>query len=70
MAQITELHHLQDLDMLRGYRNEVCFTIINRGKIWYDTLTEEQIEELRVWYNAWLDATETKIIPTQPEWLK
>ena len=69
MAQTTEQHHLQDLDMLRGYRNEVCFMVVNRGKIWYDTLTEEQIEELRTWYNAWLDATETKIIPEKPEWL-
>ena len=70
MAQITEQHHLNDTEMLRGYRNEVCFTIINRGKIWYDTLTEEQIEELRIWYNAWLDVTNTNIIPEKPEWLR
>jgi len=69
MAQITEERHLQDLDMLRGYRNEVCFTVINRGKLWYDTLTEEQVEELRLWYNEWLDVTNTKVIPTKPKWL-
>lgn len=69
MAQITEEHHLQDLDMLRGYRNEVCFNVINRGKIWYDTLTDEQVEELRRWYNEWLDVTNTKVIPTKPAWL-
>ena len=69
MAQRTEQHHLNDIEILRGYRNEVCFTIINRGKLWYETLTVEQVEELRIWYNAWLDVTDTKVIPTKPKWL-
>lgn len=59
-----------ELDSLRQQREAECFTIINRGKLWYDTLTIEQINELRSFYRAWLDVTETKIIPTKPSWLK
>ena len=31
---------------------------------------EEQKTELLTWYQAWLDVTETGIIPEKPEWLK
>ena len=54
---------------LREARERECFPIINRGKLWYDLLTFEQLSELRAWYKAWLDVTETLIIPTKPEWL-
>ena len=55
---------------LREQRSYECFSVINRGKLWYDKLSEEQINELRAWYHAWLDVTETKIIPQKPEWLE
>jgi hypothetical protein len=55
---------------LRFLRNQHCFSIINRGRLWYDTLNETQIEELKTWYMAWLDVTETKVIPDKPSWLK
>jgi hypothetical protein len=32
------------------------------------TLTEEQIQEYNEWRQAWLDVTETKIVPDKPEW--
>lgn len=54
----------------RERREEECFPIINRGRIWYDRLTEEQLAELRAWYNAWLNVTETLIIPEKPSWLE
>jgi hypothetical protein len=54
---------------LREERERVCFPIINRGKLWYDTLSIEQLTELRVWYRAWLDVTETLTIPITPEWI-
>ena len=54
---------------LRLRREEECFSIINRGKLWYDTLTEEQLEELNEWYEKWLDVTETLEVPEKPEWL-
>lgn len=58
-----------DDDYLRHLRNIECFMIINRGSLWYDTLTDSQKEELKVWYKAWLDVTETKIVPEKPKWL-
>ena len=54
---------------LRKQREEQCFSIINRGKLWYDCLSIEQLSELNDWYFAWLDVTETKVIPVKPEWL-
>lgn len=55
---------------LRVQREIECFSIINRGQLWYNSLTEEQLAELQVWYKAWLDVTETKITPEKPSWLK
>ena len=56
-------------DELRRRREFECFPIINRGQLWYDTLTEEQKAELKEWYIAWLDVTDTLIIPNKPNWL-
>lgn len=58
-----------ELRQLRARREEECFSIINRGALWYQHLTTEKIEELNVWYEAWLDVTETRIVPERPEWL-
>jgi hypothetical protein len=58
------------LNQLRMKRENECFYIINRGSLWYDTLTDEQVEELKKWYRNWLDCTETLEIPEKPEWLK
>ena len=58
------------LARFRELREVECFSIVNRGALWYNTLSEEQIIELNNWYLAWLDVTETKIIPQKPEWLK
>lgn len=54
---------------LRNQREEECFSVINRGALWYDRLTEEQKQELSAWYQAWLDAPQTSVIPTKPAWL-
>lgn len=59
-----------ELNTLRYERLNKCFSIINRGKLWYDTLTAKQLEELRDWYTKWLNVTETKIIPKKPKWLE
>lgn len=72
------------LDNLRLRRANECFVIINRGVLWYNTLTEEQRLELDKWYKEWLDITDTyrnayeenpevdieTIIPIKPTWLK
>lgn len=60
----------EKIEYLREKREYECFSIINRGKLWYDTLTSEQIEELNTWYLLWLDVTITLEEPTKPEWLK
>lgn len=59
----------QEIVNLRAQRESECFSVINRGQLWYETLTLEQITELKTWYQAWLDVTTTKIIPTKPSWL-
>lgn len=58
-----------ELNTLRNLRAKECFTVVNRGKLWYDCLSMEQLSELNDWYFAWLDVTETKVIPAKPEWL-
>lgn len=57
------------LDHLRAQRERICFPVINRGELWYSRLTEEQRAELEAWYQAWLDVTETKVIPETPDWI-
>ena len=56
-------------DDLRKRRETECFSIINRGQLWYDTLSEEQRSELQVWYQGWLHITETLTVPNRPSWL-
>lgn len=60
----------QDISQrLRMEREEVCFPVINRGKLWYENLTQEQYEQLKVWYVQWLDAPQLKTRPKDLEWL-
>lgn len=59
----------EELQYLRKQREKICFPIINRGELWYSRLTEEQKNELNIWYDAWLDVTETRVTPEMPEWL-
>lgn len=59
----------EEIKLLRLKREKDCFTYINRGQLWYNHLTDEQKQELDVWYTAWLDVTETKVIPNKPLWL-
>jgi hypothetical protein len=35
-------------ESLRLRRNGECFSVINRGFLWYQSLTEEQIQELKI----------------------
>ena len=54
---------------LRDRREVECFTVINRGQLWYESLDGQQRTELRDWYNAWLKVTETLEVPEKPTWL-
>lgn len=58
------------INTFREERERECFSIINRGALWYERLTSEQKAELQVWYQAWLDVTETKQQPKKPIWLE
>lgn len=58
-----------ELERLRILREKECFSVINRGQAWYNSLTAEQTQELQLWYYAWLNVTETKEIPKKPDWI-
>lgn len=55
--------------MFRGRREKECFRVVNRGMVWYETLSDIQKKELKDWYIKWLNVTDTKIIPDKPKWL-
>lgn len=67
--KLQDVNDARIADKLRFKRQKVCFPYINRGYLWYSKLTEEQKVELDSWYQAWLDVTETKLIPDAPKWL-
>lgn len=60
----------RQIEDLRRRRELECFPYINRGNLWYDTLSTSQIVELQEWYQDWLNVTETLWAPAKPEWLK
>lgn len=68
-ARYKELELDRQRHGIRLQREEECFPIINRGGIWYELLSDENKIELMAWYQAWLDATETLIIPEKPTWI-
>lgn len=67
--KLQNLAYNEKLEELRQRREVECFSIINRGKLWYDSLTPYQISELKDWYDAWLQVTETLKVPEKPEFL-
>ena len=64
---LTELE-LQQRE-LRNRRVYECFQYINRGKLWYDNLSESKLKELQDWYQKWLDVTITLQPPERLKWL-
>lgn len=54
---------------IRRRREKECFPIVNRSRMWHSRLTNEQQSELARWYQMWLDAPETDIIPVTPVWI-
>ena len=67
--KLKEIEVERELVDLRSQREKACFPYINRGYLWYSKLTDVQKETLDLWYQAWLDVTETKVVPEMPEWL-
>lgn len=70
VAETPKLSNEQLLQNLRALRENECFSIVNRGQVWYETLSVEQLKDLREWYKNWLNVTETNNVPTKPSWLK
>lgn len=56
-------------DAIRARRERECYSVINRGQLWYEGVSIAHLVELRKWYKAWLDAPATLIIPDRPAWL-
>ena len=56
------------LTELRERRRTECFSVCDRA-CWYDALTQEQKAEVQAWRRAWLDVTDTLIIPDMPDWI-
>lgn len=56
-------------DAFRQRREKECFAVINRGQLWYESITLPQLLELRAWYKAWLNVTDTMDVPEKPAWL-
>lgn len=67
--KVDEYVHTAYIESLRERRSQECFPIINRGKLWYSRLTSEQYEELNIWYQNWLNVTDTLVAPNTPSWL-
>jgi len=67
---LDELKQLEDSKTrLRFRREHECFAKINRGVLWYETLSVAQKAELQLWYEKWLNVTDTLIVPKNLEWL-
>lgn len=68
--QLTEIENSRMRVKIAKGRAE-CFDIINRGKLWYDSLTAIQLTELNVWYQEWLDIPDKPLdyIPVKPSWI-
>ena len=66
---MTDYEKGQYIDSYYRHRREIkCYPIINRGKLWYDLLTEARYSQLEDWYHDWLDVTETHKEPDDLYW--
>lgn len=60
-----------DDETIRERRQIECFNLVdNRSQLWWSHLSDERKKELNGWYEAWLKAPETKLIPEKPQWLE
>ena len=69
MEQAQKIQNNYRKNEIRARREKECFSYVNRGTLWYNKLTPEQDIEFQNWYDAWLEAPETFIIPKKLEWL-
>ena len=70
VQEVPSLTEEEEKEILRQRRAVECFSVVNRGQVWYDKLTQEQKYQLSIWYQSWLDVTITNVIPNKPDWVK
>lgn len=68
-ARLAALRLADRQNAIRARRERECYSVINRGQLWYEGISLARLAELRQWYKAWLDAPATLIIPDRPAWL-
>lgn len=54
---------------IRYRRVKECFEIVDRP-LWLESLTEKQRAEIKAWYQSWLDAPDTLVVPEKPSFIK
>ena len=67
--RLAALQLAERQNAIRARRERECYSVINRGQLWYEGVSITHLVELRNWYKAWLDAPATLIIPDSPAWL-
>nr|DAO14658.1 MAG TPA: hypothetical protein [Caudoviricetes sp.] len=67
--KLSSLELSEKQDEIRIRRERECYSVINRGQLWYEGVSISRLVELRQWYRAWLDAPATMVIPERPSWL-
>lgn len=70
MVKLKELNLEKAQDGLRVMRDIECYPIINRGQAWYKRLSKTQETDLDIWYQNWLDVTDTFVKPNKPSFVK
>ena len=68
-SKVSQVELERKKDEIRLDRERMCFRVVNRGALWYETISAEQKAELSDWYKKWLDATDTMVEPKTPEWV-
>lgn len=67
--RLTALQLAEKIATIRARREKECYSVINRGQLWYEGISLSRLAELRKWYKAWRDAPATMVIPDRPDWL-
>jgi hypothetical protein len=70
MVKLKERNPEKAKQGLRVMRDSECYPIVNRGQAWYRRLTETQKTDLDIWYQNWLDVTDTFVKPFKPSFVK
>jgi hypothetical protein len=65
-----ETAYMATINYFRGLRTEAFISIDFYQKyLVYNDLTDEQKEALATYRRAWLDVTDTRVVPTKPDWM-